>query len=245
MSVLRGLKELQFFHDTVLSHLNQCNVLLNRMLESILYTTAFCGLFMVLDRMIATEKWLSPYYAVHALHNAVIVLSTAPDVYHTFTDIHGLDKYPTNYLAVQLCIALHLYHILLYWNKFRYDDWLHHGLMIGLAMPLSLTIEAHTLMGFSLFFTTGLPGGLDYAMLFLVRNNLLLKNTEKSVNTFLNVWIRSPGCAAMAALAIAARLSQPTDLLTTLLTIGPPLLTFWNGQYFMQQVVVDSARLGV
>jgi hypothetical protein len=213
------------------------------MLETLIQTGLFFILFTICDRAITKGGWQNPYYAVHALHNAAIVAATASDVYHTFTDIHGLDKYPTNYLAVQLCIALHFYHIALYWTKFRLDDWLHHGLMIGVAIPLGLAVPAHTLMGVSLFFTTGLPGGIDYALLFAVRNNYLEKNTEKSINTFLNVWIRSPGCIAMAALALAHRFSNPADLFTMTLSVVPPLLNYWNGQYFMQQVVMDYAKI--
>jgi len=213
------------------------------MLETLLQTALFFIIFTICDRAITKGKWVSPYYAVHALHNAAIVATTAPDVYHTFTDLYGVTNYPTNYLAVQLCVALHLYHIALYCQKFRLDDWLHHGLMIGVAIPLGLAVPAHTLMGFSLFFTTGLPGGIDYALLFAVRNGYLEKNTEKSINTFLNVWIRSPGCMAMAALTLACRFSNPKDLLTTTLSVVPPLLNYWNGQYFMQQVVMDYARI--
>lgn len=214
------------------------------MLETLFQTSLFFVIFTVLDRAITKGKWQSPYYAVHALHNTAIAYTTAPDIYNTFTDLHGLDKYSTNYLAVQLCVALHLYHIALYWQKFRLDDWLHHGLMIGVAIPLGLAVPAYTFMGFSLFFTTGLPGGIDYALLFAVRNGYLEKNTEKSINTFLNVWIRSPGCMAMAALTVACRLSNPKDLLTTTLSVVPALLNYWNGQYFMQQVVEDHSRIG-
>jgi len=207
----------------------------------ILEIASFFTLFSVLDRIITNRGWQNPYYAVHALHNTAIVAVTAPDVYATFTDLHGLEKYTTNLLAVQLCIALHLYHIALYWQKFRFDDWLHHGLMIGIAVPFGLLVEAYTFMGFSLFFTTGLPGGIDYALLFLARNGYLEKHTEKSVNTFLNVWVRSPGCAMMAALTIANRLSHPSNLATISISLVSPLLTFWNGQYFMQRVVEDWA----
>jgi len=171
----------------------------------------------------------------------VIVAITAPDVYATITDLYGLEKYTTNLLAVQLCLALHFYHIALYWQKFRFDDWLHHGVMIGVAMPLGLFIQSYTLMGFSLFFTTGLPGGIDYALLFLVRNGYLEKHTEKSINTFLNVWVRSPGCVAMASLTLASALSRSMDCIAQSLCILPALLTFWNGQYFMQRVVEDWA----
>jgi len=215
------------------------------MLQAIAQLTIFFGTFIGLDRLITKAQWNNPYYAVHAIHNAAIVYTTAPDVYHTFTNLHHLEQYETNWLAVQLCLALHFYHIALYYQKFRPDDWLHHILMIGLAIPLGCYLQAHTLMGLSLFFTTGLPGGIDYAMLFLVRNQLLNKYTEKEINTALNVWIRSPGCQAMAALALANLFSQPTtDLLTTSLSVVPPLLNYWNGQYFMQQVVVDNARQG-
>jgi hypothetical protein len=212
---------------------------------AILETSILLGLFASLDKLITRSKWNNPYYAVHAIHNAAIVYTTAPDIYHTFTDLHGLAKYDTNWFAVQLCVALHLYHIALYYQKFRFDDWLHHLLMIGVALPVGCYVEAHTFMGFSLFFTTGLPGGIDYFLLFLVRNGYLNKYAEKDINASLNVWIRSPGTVAMAALSMASFLSQPsTDPLITTLSVIPPLLNYWNGQYFMQQVVEDHARIG-
>ena len=219
------------------------------MLQAIIETATLFTAFTVLDRFIAKSNWQNPYYAVHSIHNAAIVAVTAPDVYNTFTDLHGLTKYETNWLAVQLCLALHFYHIALYWQKFRSDDWLHHLLMIGVAIPIGCYVQAHTLMGFSLFFTTGLPGCIDYLMLFLVRNQQLPKYTEKYVNTLLNVWIRSPGCQAMAALTVASTLSNPTQQeqhspFLTYLSVIPALLNYWNGQYFMQQVVEDQARLG-
>jgi hypothetical protein len=219
------------------------------MLQAIIETATLFTAFTVLDRFIAKSNWQNPYYAVHSIHNAAIVAVTSPDVYNTFTDLHGLTKYETNWLAVQLCLALHFYHIALYWQKFRSDDWLHHLLMIGVAIPIGCYLQAHTLMGFSLFFTTGLPGCVDYLMLFLVRNQQLPKYTEKYVNTLLNVWIRSPGCQAMAALTVAYTLSNPTQQeqqspFLTYLSVIPALLNYWNGQYFMQQVVEDQARLG-
>jgi len=202
-----------------------------------LLETSLCFLvFTVLDRAITKAKWQSPYYAVHAIHNAGIVAVTAPDLYHTFTDIHHVQNYEMNWLAAQLCLALHLYHIAFYWQKFRLDDWLHHGLMIGLALPLACLLPSHTFLGISLFFTTGLPGGIDYTMLFLVRNGYLEKHIEKRINAFLNVWIRSPGCAGAAALSWASCLSAP--VIDPLMLIAPAL-TYWNGQYFMRQVVED------
>ena len=38
----------------------------------------------------------------------------------------------------------------------------------------------------------GIPGGIDYFMLFLIKMNLLNKLTEKKINRFLNLLIRWP-----------------------------------------------------
>jgi len=52
----------------------------------------------------------------------------------------------------------------------------------------------------------------------------------------------------MAALTLASTLSNPNrqsvEPLLTYLSVIPPLLNYWNGQYFMQQVVEDQARIG-
>lgn len=186
----------------------------------------------------------SPYYAIHALHNAYIVWSTAPEVYDTFMHFGpGLGAFTPNIQAALVVAALHLYHIILYKDSLRKDDWLHHGLMIGVAIPLGLVMPSATLLGFSLFFSTGLPGGIDYALLFLTRNGWLHRLTEKRVNAWLNVWIRSPGCVAHAALTAAYILSNRAALgyLGVAGGLLPAVLIYWNGQYFMRQVVTDYA----
>ena len=208
---------------------------------ALISVTSFTALFSVLDRILTYKGFQGVYYIVHAIHNAAIVAATLPDLYHTFTDLHHIDTYPTNYLAIQLCFALHFYHIALYYPKFRYDDWLHHILMVGLGLPIGCLESAHTFTGFSLFFTTGLPGGIDYALLALNRNGLLHKNTEKAINTQLSVWLRSPGCCAMAGLGIATVLSNPDK--SSIFALVPCILNYWNGQYFMKQIVEDYANL--
>ena len=207
-------------------------------MEHIVSIAGYIALFSLLDRVLTRGNVQGVYYAVHALHNAAIVYLTLPDVVHTLTEYHTIATYPVNHAAVSLCLALHLYHILLYYPKFRMDDWLHHGLMIGVALPIAVCYESHTLFGATLFMTTGLPGGIDYTLLCGVRNGLIHKDTEKNINAFLNVWVRSPGCAAIAALSLAHLFSQSSP---PPLMFVPPLLTYWNGQYFMRQVVEDQA----
>lgn len=204
----------------------------------IFYIAILMNAFIFYDHQLRRDGFMNPYYAVHAVHNAMIVYLTMGDVLHTFMDFSYLTFYPMNVDAVKWCIALHFYHILMYWRSFRYDDWLHHVLMIGIAIPIGTMLSSHLLMGLSLFFTTGLPGGIDYALLFAVRNGWIESMKEKQINTFLNVWIRSPGCIAHATLTVIFALQKKSYL-----ALIPAFLTFWNGQYFMEKVVSDySAR---
>ena len=215
-------------------------------MSSILSVMAYTSMFAITDRVITTVV-KKPYYLLHSLHNAAIVYLTFTDVINTVTDFQNIHQYPTNMAAIYICFALHFYHIILYYKEFRFDDWLHHILMIGLALPVPLLIETHTLTGYSLFFTTGLPGGIDYAMLFLVRNNLLERNVEKRVNAWLNTWIRSPGCISQAILSITYIFMKNQQYSSFEFAIQwlPILLVFWNGQYFMRQIVEDSYRGGL
>ena len=198
--------------------------------------------FSIVDYLLTRLRFEGVYYAIHAAHNAAIVYATLSDVQHTFEHFGAISQYPNNQPAINLVYALHLYHCLLYWRKFRFDDWLHHVLMIGLALPIGTYYESHTLVGFSLFFTTGLPGCIDYALLFGVRNNWINRLTEKTANRLLNVWVRSPGCVAAAVFNIAFVMDKmaPTDP-RFWLVLAPAALNYWNGQYFMGQVVADYA----
>jgi hypothetical protein len=117
--------------------------------------------------------------------------------------------------------------------------------MIGVAIPLSVLWETHTFLGMSLFFTTGLPGGIDYTMLAFVRNGYMDRRVEKRVNAFLNVWIRSPGCVAVAVLGIALAASSSKGIHDVLPLLLSALLAFWNGQYFMRQVVENYALVKI
>jgi hypothetical protein len=205
---------------------------------------AMTSLFTIMDRALTRLGYAKPYYAVHTFHNAAIVAVTARDVYASFTDFYNVSQYPTAWTAVFLCYALHLYHLYVYHKVFHLDDWLHHGLMVALALPLGSTVTVGALMGTTLFFTTGLPGGINYAMLFAERNGWITQAMRKRVNTPVHVWIRGPGCTAVATLIAASVWSATANanMWHRLAATMAAALTFWNGQYFMQQVVVSASN---
>merc|ERR1711935_516630 len=49
------------------------------------------------------------------------------------------------------------------------------------------------LANFQAFFISGMPGGIDYFLLGLLKLGLISPLCEKRVNSSLNVWLRVPG----------------------------------------------------
>ena len=113
--------------------------------------------------------------------------------------------------------------------------------MIGVALPIGCLVPSASLVGFNLFFTTGLPGGIDYAALFCVRNGWMDRMIEKELNRWIQVWIRSPGCQWQVALNFVYVFSLYGTWYAKMIGLLPAVLTYWNGQYFMEQVVGDYA----
>jgi len=209
-----------------------------------LAVAALTAAFTALDRKIVAAGFRKPYYAVHVAHNVAMVALTAPDVWRTFTDFHHALEYPTNWPAIYLCYALHIYHVCEYWRTMHRGDWLHHALMIGIALPLGSLVPSGTLLGFSLFFTTGLPGGINYAALFAERNGWITHAVEKSINLPIHVWLRCPGCVAHSALTVATILSSSYATRFQIVAgLVAAALTGWNGIYYMALCFPPSNRL--
>ncbi len=201
--------------------------------------------FRLLDKQIAARGLLRPYYAVHVIHNTAMVALTAGDVWRSVTDFYNVQYHDTNWPAIILCFALHFYHIIEYWNSFHMDDWLHHGLMIGAALPIATVLPGGgSLIGANLFFTTGLPGGISYGLLFAQRNGWISREQEKAINVPVHAWIRGPGCIANATLVLVAALSS-SSIATWWQLMGAWIIsatTYWNGVYFTRQVIESGMR---
>jgi hypothetical protein len=214
-------------------------------MDHLLTIVALCAGFSSLDLALTGLGVQGVYYAIHALHNACIVYCSFHEVVQTITDFNSIHTTPPNMRVLELCFALHFYHIALYFRKLRFDDWLHHGLMIGVALPIGGLVPSGTLLGYSLFFLTGLPGGIDYAGLFLVRNGWMTKQTQKYINMNLATWIRAPGCVSVATYIVATTSVHAPPWQYALGAYLVAALNFWNGQYFLQQVVYDAGAQGV
>lgn len=182
------------------------------------------------------------YYMNHFIGNMIIV-------YYTFNSM--VLSYNNKALHVNndlidssrnIIYGIHLYHIVWYYNKLRFEDWLHHILMCGIALPLTLLFYHNNLIGHSFFFINGLPGGIDYLLLFMVRNNIIDRMIEKKVNLYINLWLRCPGCISTVSLIICEIVNTNTLLYYQLVSsIIITCTIYWNGIYFMEKVVSNYA----
>jgi len=129
-----------------------------------------------------------------------------------------------------------------YREKFKSDDWLHHILM-GAALFMAHQFNTGRLINYSLFFTTGFPGMIDYFLLFLVKNNKLDFRIEKKMNNYINLWIRCPGCISHAVLTVLVYNIYKNTILNGHFEqfgyIFTAIITYWNGIYFMNKVVIS------
>jgi len=204
-----------------------------------LNTQVFHGI----DTIIVQAGLRKPYYGVHVVHNILIMLLTYSDVWNSLVQFNRIHHLEPNSGAASLCYALHFYHIMYYWREFRFDDWLHHGLMIGIALPLSQQLRTGPLLGANLFFTTGLPGAISYGLLFANRNGWIESLTAKRWNAATNLWIRAPGCVAHATLSLLAIFTVPrVSIDQTIATLLIAALTAWNGLYFMEQALTAFTK---
>jgi hypothetical protein len=199
--------------------------------------------FIITDIVMTRYSIEGRYYFNHFVGNMLISYNTFNCLCNCYVQSIICNNDMIN-VACCITYSLHLYHILWYYNKLRKDDWLHHILMVGIALPLSNMVNKNfNIIGHTLFFTTGLPGGIDYILLFLVRNNIIDKMIEKNINRYINVWLRCPGCIAAATLILVEsnKYSLPiSEQISCYIVIGS---IYWNGIYFMNQVVSNYERI--
>ena len=108
--------------------------------------------------------------------------------------------------------------------------------MVAICGTLCYILKS-IITSFSLFFLTGLPGAIDYMLLYLVKTNKINSITEKKIYTFLSAYIRAPGCTYTLAIGMNGIFNyynqeDYTKLVTLMITI---FLIFWNGQYYFMK----------
>lgn len=182
---------------------------------------------------------LGVYFLMHFFHNCLVSYYTLANVYHVFSSSYGrafLSKQ-----VVPLIYAFHVYHIFRYIKYFRPDDWYHHIFSMAIAVPLTFAyFDQEDLLGMCFFFTTGFPGGINYLLLFLSKNNCgVSKRTQQKCNTLIQSWIRCPGIVMNSGFVAKHVCEVSTSFTNQLSGFIIFFILLWNGIYF-QNIVLEN-----
>ena len=186
------------------------------------------------------------WFFIHSLCNVFIILFTFSDLLLVF-QIPWYSALPSSFYEKQsiepvlFSIYLHIYHVLVFKNL-TWVDWLHHILSAFLCGLIAFVYHWGPILNTILFFITGLPGGIDYFLLFLVKLKKIDPMVEKRVNVYLNIFCRMPGLLISSLIGyISLRemalenpfLISDAQYYSCILVC---LINVWNGVYFCKRV---------
>ena len=157
------------------------------------------------------RQWKGRYFVLHTIVNFVIAVAVLPDVFNiVFDPITTLQKTTCWSFPTGACFAIHFYHMLAPGFVLYSVDWVHHILMVVLGCPAILLGQVGPIMNFNYFFICGVPGGIDYAMLALVKERIMLPLTEKKYNN--TIQARRFGRAACSSSLISRNRNKHRSL---------------------------------
>jgi hypothetical protein len=144
------------------------------------------------DKIIKRTLSRAHWFTLHSIINFIIVFFSLNDLKLCLQDINNssLISHNNTILSCSLILTLHVYHTIMY--KMTKMDAFHHYLFVFCVSPLTILYSGKGL-SMLCFFSCGLPGGIDYFLLSLVKYEKIHYLTEKNLNSYLNAYIRMPG----------------------------------------------------
>lgn len=191
----------------------------------------------------------SRYFALHAVANTVSTIAALPDLLRVLRDpLHAFSGPTFTMLANSAVISIHAYHCLFF--RLPTADIVHHAVFVvvlcGFAIPFKHVGGVSN--NFGCFFLSGLPGGINYILLVLVREGRLAPLTQKAWDAWINTWIRGPPMSVYAFLQYQAliyghgpAMGAPATRAVCIFVIAA--LHFVNGQYYAAQAVANHAEV--
>lgn len=184
----------------------------------------------------ANVRW----FFIHSFTNMLVCYQGFPSLCFCLNNIQTCATTPIDkkgQTALYTAVLLHVYHVVFFTKHLTYNDYIHHGFMLGISGPLSL-LYPNRLVVMGLWFMSGLPGMIDYFLLWCVKMKWLDTITEKYIYTFITMFVRSPGCLFSCFIAIPS-LINPSWTGGYVAMVLNAMLTFWNGQYYAMLTCSD------
>ena len=179
---------------------------------------------------ISSTRW----FLLHFAANMLVCVTAALPLYTAFTDPYNSAnsiKYDNDgFFAASsawpltLINAVHVYHMI---GGFSLSsaDYFHHCLFIPLLGFPGQVLPWGPGQAAGAFFISGLPGGLTYLMLALVKLGWMSGIKEKRITANLNSWVRVPGILITAFLVYQAAIygnhSLPVWGMVPSMLLGP------------------------
>ena len=128
------------------------------------------------------------WFMLHSLVNFLVAGFSFHDIVMVLkapicSMLNPLQSWVPSYLAY----SLHLYHFIAY-TVVRMEDIVHHLLFVGTFGFVNCFDVLGSIVNLLLLFMTGVPGGIDYAMLSLVKIDKFSRLEEKRLNSHY-VWL--------------------------------------------------------
>jgi len=183
------------------------------------------------------------WFFIHCWVNLIASINTYKDLTYCIKNIEKctLEKISSEgFYSAKLVLLLHFYHMVVFYKHLKYSDWFHHVVMTSFNAPL-LYYKRLKIQSVVIFFLCGLPGFIDYFLLYLVKTKLIDIKIEKNIYLFLSSYVRSPGSLLAVFLSIPYFLREQTHFDYTVSFIGISLI-FWNGQYYMSKTCKDYGK---
>tara|TARA_B100000902_G_scaffold48234_1_gene55315 strand:- start:3500 stop:4156 length:657 start_codon:yes stop_codon:yes gene_type:complete len=206
------------------------------MLDYLFFAIIFCGVFDML--LIIFSGWNARWFKLHACVNSLIVGLTIDNVYMMIQNPQcGFDKKNTHIDGI-FTVALHIYHCLFF--KLKTIDYYHHGFSVFIPVLLvpNITYRFNSLYYFTL---SGLPGGLDYLALTMVKYDYMDKITEKKVSSLLNSYIRMPLGTIASFYTYTAAVNEKDPIIFSSLSIMC-FLIYYNVSYFGKLAIENYGK---
>lgn len=183
------------------------------------------------------------WFFIHSISNTFITYYSIPDLITCLQDPYNIYKHNWNensYNSFIISMLTHLYHIIFF--KLTNNDKIHHLLMV----IISGSIEYYTkniITSAGLFFVTGLPGAIDYFLLYLVKLNKISKKSEKIIYIYLSAFIRSPGTCVVSVISLYnIKYYFNNNYIHGIMSLISALLLYWNGQYYSMISSIDYGK---
>lgn len=209
-----------------------------------------CNFYLLLVDNFIGKKLNHRWFCVHAFGNLIVTFTSLLGFFYSLDDpvnamnplVHiESNKILSSASPIPICMinAIHFYHVLRF--NINNQDIFHHflfGIFIGLP---GIYYNWGAIRNFLCFSICGLPGLIDYTNLLLVKQNLMLKQTQKYICSLLNCWIRAPLIVIYPFMTyIFVKNFETTIPLPFIFLVN--ILAFFNGMYYLQSSIRSEER---